>query len=344
MAVGVDHAQANGGLLLENLEAHGVPHFWRPPHDVEGEVARARATPLSPALTSWVDCYRRFGRRPPYLWRWCRYGVALTTLPCVTDALREDVCDTKVISILLDVLLDDLADRNGGEALLEHVLTLPLAPRSAPPALTPDELAYAHFTAQVWDEIYARVRRYPGFEAYAALLRFDYLQMFNTMRYAHLMNRNPALLNSLEHDLYLPPNMHMMVAGTLDLMCSPRFHADELGRLREVLWHAQCMGWIGNLCTTWERELVEGDYTSGVYARAVSVGDLTPADLRQGDPARIRAAVRHGQHEAHFLRRWYEHREAILARRAHVRSFDVAELVSALDRLLCSQLGSRGAL
>jgi hypothetical protein len=344
MAVGVEPSQVHGGLLLENLEAHGLPRFWHPPHDVAGEVDRARSTALSPTLTAWVERYRRFGRRPLYLWRWCRYGVALTTLPCVSGGLHDDVCDTKVLSILLDVLLDDLADRNGGEALLEHVLTLPLSPRPPGPALSSDEAAYADFTAEVWDEIQVRARHFPCFEVYAALLRFDYWQLFNTMRYAHLLNRNPALLNSLEHDLYLPPNMHMMIAGTLDLMCSPNFHADELGRVREVLWHAQCMGWIGNLCTTWERELAEGDYTSGVYAHAVSVGDLTPAEVRQGDAARIRAAIRHGQHEAHFLRRWYAHREAILARRQHVQSFDVADLVVALDRLLCSQLGSRGAL
>jgi hypothetical protein len=344
MAVGIESTRVADDLLLERLDPPGVPRSLHVLADVERELAQVRATHLSPLIVGLIERYREFGRRPAYLWQWCRYGVAITSLPCVADALRDDLCDTKVLSIVLDVLLDDLADQNGSEPLLEHLLALPLAARAEPPPLPPEQRAYARFTAEVWDEVWARAERYPCFEVYAALLRYDYLQLFNTMRYAHLLNRNPALLNGLEHDLYLPPNMHMMISATLDLMCSPRFHADELGRLREVVWHAQCMGWIGNLCTTWERELAEGDYTSGVYARAVSLGDLTPADLREGDRGHIRAAIRHGQHEAHFLRRWYAHREAMLAQRPRLRSFDVAELVEGLDRLLCSQLGSRGAM
>ena len=173
-------------------------------------------------------------------------------------------------------------------------------------------------------------------------MRYDYLQLFNTMRYSHLLNRNPALLNLVEHDLYLPHNMHMMVSSTLDLMCSPCFDVFEVGIVREAVWHGQCMGRIGNLTTTWERELGEGDYTSGVYARALAQGDVTLAQLRAGDQEQIRKAIRDGQHEAYFLERWQEHRKSILARRPRLRSFDLGELVTGLQRLICLHLGSRG--
>src|SRR5207247_1166446 len=151
-------------------------------------------------------------------------------------------------------LLDDVADQNGDDELLERLLTLP--PSGELPDFAqfpPEQQAYARFTAEVWQEIHARAKRFPGYARYADLLRYDYLQLFNTMRYSHLLNRNPALLNLTEHDLYLPHNMHMMVSATLDLMCSPDFDPSEVGWLREAIWHAQCMGRIGNLVTTWER-------------------------------------------------------------------------------------------
>lgn len=321
-----------------------VPEFFTPsPEDIQGEIAPLLTKQLSPALEHWADGYARVGRRNHYLWRWARQGVEATMLPCVAPQLRDEVCDTKVLGVILDVLVDDVADQNGDEQLLECFLSLPLSDGSCDVScFSPEEQAYALFTRDLWREIHARARRYPRYDEYASLLRYDYLQLFNTMRYSHLLNRQPALLNLTEHDLYLPHNMHMMVSSTLDLMCSPDFDSAELGHLREAVWHGQCMGRIGNLTTTWERELGEGDFTSAVYIRALMLGDLTLEQLRQGDRETIRSAIIEGRHEAYFLARWQEHRQAILAKRPYVKSADLGHLVLGLQRLICLHLGSRG--
>ncbi len=317
--------------------------FFPSAQDILGEIDHVMTKQLSPTLESWAARYSQVGRRNHYLWKWARRGMEVTTLPCVAPELRDHVCDTKVLGVILDVLLDDVADQNGDDELLRPLLNLPLA--GGLPDLThlpADQQAYARFTAEVWQEINARARRYPCHGRYGDLLAYDYLQLFNTMRYSHLLNRNLALLNLTEHDLYLPHNMHIMVSSTLDLMCSPDFNHDEVGRLREAVWHAQCMGRIGNLVTTWERELGEGDYTSAVYARALAQGDLTLAQLGAGDRERIRAAIHDGSHEAHFLRRWQEHRECLLDRRSRLQSFDLADYAAGFQKLICLHLGSRG--
>jgi len=46
------------------------------------------------------------------------------------------------------------------------------------------------------------------------------------------------------------------------------------------------------------RNLKERDFTSGVYASAVSSGDLTSSDLWGGDPAKIEAAILAGDTKA----------------------------------------------
>jgi hypothetical protein len=328
---------------LENEASAAADSFFPSPQDIHREIGHVLTKQLSPMLEQWAQGYARVGKRNHYLWKWARQGVEVTTLSCVAPALRNDVCDTKVLGVILDVLLDDVADQNGDDELLAQLLTLPLDGKlNGLDRFPPPQQAYACFTEEVWQTIHARAQTYPGYAAHAELLRYDYLQLFNTMRYSHLLNRNPALLNLTEHDLYLPHNMHMMVSSTLDLMCSPGFDPAEIGMLREAVWHGQCMGRIGNLVTTWERELGEGDYTSGVYARALAQGDVTLAQLQAGDREQIRGGILRGQHEAYFLGRWQEHRASLLAQRARLRSLDLGELVAGLQRLICLHLGSRG--
>jgi hypothetical protein len=310
---------------------------------VRQEVSFALQRELSHDLQPWVDEYGRVGRRNAYLWKWCRQGVEVTTLSCVEPNLREHLCDTKVLGVMLDVLLDDVADQQGEASFLEDLISVPFgrAETAAHPR-SPSQQAYAQFTAAVWNEIERRAGRLPRFHEFAELWRYDYLQLLNTMRYSHLLNENLAMLNLVEHDLYSPHNMHMMVSATLDLMCSPEFDRMELGLLREAVWHAQYMGRIGNLVTTWQREVGEGDFSSGVFASAVSCGDLTVADLLGGDRAWIEAGVRGGDHEGYFLQEWCRRRLALLALTPRVRTVDLKQLVAGLERLICLHLGSRG--
>jgi hypothetical protein len=205
-----------------------------------------------------------------------------------------------------------------------------------------EDQAYAHFTQRVWSEIETRIQRYPRYHEFSTLLDYDYRQLANVMRYSHLSNAQPELLNLAEHDLYTPHNMHIMICSTVDLMCSPGFDWRELGRTRELIWNAQCMGRIGNLVTTWRRELDECDFTSGVYASAISHGDLQVDDLLVRDVSRIEDAITAGKHEEFFLQRWQQHRQFLLSRAARIRSFDVNHLVEGLEKLLCLHLGSRG--
>ena len=126
-------------------------------------------------------------------------------------------------------------------------------------------------------------------------------------------------------------------------MCSPDFDLDEIGALREAVWHAQYMGRIGNLVTTWERELREGDFTSGVFAHAVIHGSLSIGQLSRGDRDTIANAIRVGQHEEHFMRRWQQHRKCLIGLQRSIHSVDLRPLVEGLERLISLHVASRGS-
>jgi transketolase C-terminal domain/subunit len=313
------------------------------PTIVRAEMEAIAQRPLSPELKGWVQRYASVGDRDPFLWNWCLKGVELTCLPCVDPQLRDLNNDTKVIGVMFDVLLDDVADHAKDTTFLEKLLAIPSdGARLELDSLSPEQRRYAEFAAAVWQAIVDRARSYPRYAEFQELLLFDYLQLLNAMRSSSLINLAPHALNLAEHDLYLPHNMHMMVSGTLDLMCSPNLDRDELGRVRSLLWRPQCMGRVGNLITTWERELTERDFSSGVFAQAAEEGYVTPEELLNGDRGELKRRICEHGCEEFFLARWRQYRQRIRSLAGQIRSFDVTEFLHGLERLLQIHLGSRG--
>ena len=313
------------------------------PASLRPEMETIIQRPLPSDLAHWVERYDSVGERHPFLWKWCLKGVELTCLPCVDPELYDPNNETKVIGVMFDVLLDDVADELKDTRFLERLLAIPFAEDAVKlDSLPEDQQRYGAIAVEVWDAILQRASGYPRYDEFKELLRFDYLQLLNAMRYASLINSTPQVINLAEHDLYLPHNMHMMVSGTLDLMCSSDFRPEELGRVRSVLWNAQCMGRIGNLVTTWEREVSARDFSSGVFSQALEEGHLTPHDLAHAEPDELKRRIQEHGCEAFFLERWRHHRRRIAALAEQIRSFDVTELLAGLDNLLRFHLGSRG--
>ena len=273
-----------------------------------------------------------------------RPGARLTTLPCVDPAWHEHANDTKVLSIMLNVLVDDVADRRERSRLLPPLLSVVRGAEPQMQELSAGERAHVDFTARVRREYWQRVEQYPCAAVFRELLDYDLDQLFNAIHYSALLNQQLGLLNVVEHDLYSPHNMMMMSFATLDLMCSPDFQAQELGKLREGIWHAQWMGRIGNLLSTWEREIAVGDFTSGVFAQAISSGDLTVDDLQRGDRRQIADVIQRGGYHAEYCRRWRYHRDCFQRRAEEIRSVDMRPLLEGHDRFFKLHLGSKGLI
>ena len=324
---------------------NGVDLFGFSNDSLQREHDLVKSRQLSREVEDWYAVYSLVGERKRFLWQWCEQGAELTTLPCVPPERFTHVCQTKVLSIMLCVLLDDVADQRDREAFLEVLLKV-VDGQAAPDmsACTDDERYYASVTRRLADIYFQRVRNYPCYAAFEHLLRYDQFQYFNTMRYSQMLNRNLWLMNPIEHDLYLPHAMDMMSFATIDLMCTPGFPIEELGRLREALWHLQCMGRVGNLLSTWRREIGQQDYTSGVFARAVIEGDLRVEQLRPENYHDIETAIVEGGHERYYFGRWKYHRECFLARARDVHAVDLHKLLEGNDRFFLMHLGGRGLI
>jgi len=323
------------------------PAFIFLPSDLAKIVAQIKRMEFSPYLRGWIEEYEKVGQRGRFLWQWCLKGVGLTTLPSVLPNLREHVIETKMLSILYGTLIDDIADREQDREMLQMAISLGsdddwLAERLA--LWTGRRRDYLQMIARLWAEAWRRCQSYPRFSEFEFLLRFDNEQSLNAMRYALLANQSPSILNSIEHDLYQPHNMQIMFMASVDLCASPGFDVNELGIAREIFWHAQRMGRIGNMLTTWEREVLDRDFTSGVFAHALARGILAPSDLRKLPAHEIMSMLETGECQAHFIRDWKAHREQMSEKIQNVHSCDLTCYLQGFEQLIGLHLGSRGLM
>lgn len=322
------------------------PSFILPPAELAKIVAEIKAIEFSSYLKGWIEDYEKVGQRGRFLWQWCLKGLKLTTLPCVEPNLREHVIETKMLSIFYGTLIDDIADREQDRDMLQMAFSLVsddwLADRLA--LWTGRRRDYLEMIARLWREVWSRCQSYPRFSEFESLLRFDNEQSLNAMRYALLVNQSPSVLNNIEHDLYQPHNMQIVFMASVDLCASPTFNVSHLGIAREIFWHAQRMGRIGNMLTTWEREVLDRDFTSGVFADALARGILAPSDLRSLPAHEIMSKLEGAQCNAHFIRDWKEHRGQIAKKIKRVQSCELAPYLEGFEQLILLHLGSRGLM
>jgi len=331
---------AGGGLPQDR-------HFLHPPsyssEELDAEQRHIESLQLSDWFAAQITRYNVVGARGGYLWKWCLHGMRGITLPSVAADLREHVIDTKMLALLFGVLLDDIADQWQDRQFLNCLIEATFESGSRDfRRLNPGYIAYAELTCRVWDEFQLRVTGYPRFEEFRELLDYDNRQIMNTMVYSQLVNADVGLLNLEEHDVYSPHNMQMISFATIDLMCSPDFDHGDVGRLRAAMWHAQCMGRIGNLVSTWERELRDRDYSSGVFAVLADRYPNITMDMLIDKPDSILSILQQDGIEQLFLEKWVRHRDLFRSRVPLVRSVDLEQVLLGLDQLLRMEIGSRG--
>src|SRR5262245_1682815 len=168
-----------------------------------------RTLGLQPAEEEAITRYGRFGQRNPFLWRWCVRAQELTTLPCVPEARRLEARATKLLAAVTVVVVDDVADLGQSRRELDAVLAL-LGECPAPPPPAVLRPALSKELAWVWSTLQERARRFPGYEAFADLLDFDWKMVFIANRHARLAREVVAVVNPTENLDYAPHGIAML--------------------------------------------------------------------------------------------------------------------------------------
>lgn len=304
---------------------------------------------LPPDVRDLVDDYQALrDARPPFMWKWVHRLAPNNTLPCVDDEYRDDVPIDKTIIILFVTLLDDLLEKNHDTATFNELAKLPSAETEPEPDADGVDAEYVRFATRVWETLVDRIERAPHFELYEELFRFDVKQATNSIEYSDLAIRRPDLSTMSDLERYESHNMVMFSYADVDLMHSPVAVRDDLPTLREAIWTAQLMGRIGNWVSTWEREIREGDFSSGpvVYALnndIVSHTELEAAREEGGERAdRLVERIKAAGVEKHFLTRWERHYHELCEYDRDLSTVDLGPFIDGTEEVLRYHLASTG--
>lgn len=334
---------------MAHKNTHTAP---TPGRDISAESAAEYAQSVQtvelPAQVREVaDRYDRVvGDRERFLWKWIHNLFDEFTLSSVARDMEDAVRSQKTLLTIFITTLDDLAERQGGTASFERARRIPF---ENPPAIEieGDEVdeATLEFLVDLWEIIQAGLEHAPQYEEYSDLFEYDFRQTVNAMGYSQVLNETPAMANRAEAERYDAYNMSMFPYACVDLMHSPTFERRELGALRSLLCELQQMARIGNWLTTWERELAEGDISSGIVVCALQRGVITTAEVAGTDEATVDRLVdrikSHGI-ESEFTREWEIRCRAVRKRTGELESVDARAIVNGLESVMNHHLASDG--
>lgn len=194
-------------------------------------------------------------------------GYKMTTLSSVSSKKLDDVVFAKVCLGMIITLYDDLADNPQyyNPKLLRSLYLLNVGESTShKPTLTQDDLAIYGLAQYLFLNLETSIKSFAHYSTLVEVLAFDIQHVFLANRYSELITANPSMRNMMESKTLGPYNMGMVAAGIIDLMASPFFDGSEMGQIREFLIKGQRLGRIGNLVSTYQREVKEGDITNEI--------------------------------------------------------------------------------
>ena len=314
------------------------------PERIKKEVEAVERIKLSPELQKWVKEYEKVGERDEFLWKWLYEMFQTVQLPVVLSRFQKSLRKIKVLITMFVSQLDDVADKKQDQTLLDELLKIPFAQKYINYNNLPlKEKDYLIFTKKLWNHIAKIVKKYPKYKTLREIFEYDMRQVLNTMRYSYLINKNPDLINRTECWLYTPYNMVSFIYSGLDLMCSSGVNFRKIGKIREIILEAQKMARIGNWISTWEREIEDNDFTSGIFIYAVDFGVVTVDELKNKNKSTIIRRIKNKKIKEKLLMEWEQCYQRIKRLGKEIKEEHFANrFLSSMEKLIIFHLSSKG--
>jgi len=230
-------------------------------------------------LNDTIELYKLVGERnADFLFHWIYNIYDRIHLPSIQNEYKQILNLTKTKLGIFNVLIDDLADNSKirNKELLEKCMVIPWNFNEK------YNNRYLETVRTIWEDCIKSIEEFPRFNKFEDVFYFDLFQFMNCNKYSYLVNTKKTS-NFTEDKIYLHHGVMVLLHCDLDLMCSPNFDYNELGKLREILYYVQDYIHIGNMLSTYTREVEELDVSSPIISLALRRG-LIERNLLTTDP------------------------------------------------------------
>jgi hypothetical protein len=218
------------------------------------------------------------------IWPWLFTASRNLIIDTVPERSKEDLLNTHTIAILLNVMLDEIADLLAEETLLDFALraiqqnsnSLPL------PACFDNFRAYLSVIKDIWDYVQSKVKILPNYPALAGELDYAFRRYWQHLRNSAklnctIKNGGKAAHMTLDESLMANgPSMFCLVTGIISLMSIENFFPEKIKEIEEFFMQMECCAVLSNSMTTWRAEVRNRDFTSSVILWALEneiIGD-----------------------------------------------------------------------
>ncbi len=301
--------------------------------DTKKEISDIKSVELPDKLIRWVKDYEQVGARNDFVWKLFYKVSKVIDYIDIEDRFSESLLEIRFLMAILVVLIDDCADQSRDEKLLDILSEI----------ITHDELRdlvfpsvkkqyFLDFTVKVYRRIRALLKDAPQYHQLINIFLFDVRQMVGAMEYSSLINKNLFLLNKTEYWIHSPQTMQFAISGSVDMMFVSLLDYSEVGEARKILWLAQKMARIGNCLNTWERELKNNDFTSGVFAYAIDSRIMTYQDLDKKNFRTVIKKITDSKIADTMLSEWEDCRQQIIS--SDIKIISTKKLLNYLELLL----------
>lgn len=305
---------------------------------------------LPEPLASMVSEYQELrDSRSPFVFQWLHHLLPENQLSCVEARYVEKVGTDKVLTILFITLLDDAIEKHDNRRTFHELAKIAYPERPVDIAAQGIDPTYVGFGERLWSVLHDRLQQAPNYDTYIDLYRYDLGQVIASIDFSSLTNRHPNLATLTDLERSEAHNMGLLTYSDIDLMHATSTYHEDLSTIREAVLTAQLMARIANWVTTWERELYEGDFSSGPVVYALEQGIITADELRRvrTDPEMAEYVIQQiNDHdiEERFLEKWDQQYRQLERYDDRVSAMDMSAYIEGTTQILRYHLVGRGLI
>lgn len=255
-----------------------------------------------------------YNHRTLYFWQWIKYAFELTT-HCITEE-RDEIIHLKMKTAIFFYALDDICDELKDEKLLKSIIS----------EVENKTGNYSNLLLKLWDDLQIAYQNTPNYNKVKSELNIAYQAIFNSFFW--IQKSGNILTTKIDLDVYLEkvsPTNCVYLAAIIELL----FDSDltNVKIVKEVALETQKMAQIGNWISTWQREVKQGDYSSGILIYLINNKYIEQIDLNKND--NVIDLVKKFDGEKYLMKQWNMLYDQIFLKNlqelegAHLKSFKV---------------------